>query len=97
MKTEMMNLGTYEWSDGPDFPYAERNIAFYSTTSTDEAAYIIGGTSSLHQTVAKFSDDAWSNVDCLTKGRYNHGSITVSGQTMIIGGYTVYPPSAGGT
>ena len=93
----MMDLGTYEWSDGPDFPYAERNIAFYSTTSTDKAAYIIGGTSSLHETVARFSDDTWSKVGSLTKGRYNHGSITVSGHTMIIGGYTVYPPSAGGT
>ena len=94
-----MSLSTYEWSDGPDFPFAERNIAFYSATSTADSAYIIGGTSTFpasHQTVAEFSNDSWSQIGSLAKGRYNHGSITISEQTLIIGGYTVYPPSAGG-
>ena len=94
-----MDLSTYEWSDGPDYPFAERNIAFYSTTSTKEAAYIIGGTSTSpdsHQTIAEFSNNTWRQIGSLVKGRYNHGSITIDSQTMIIGGYTVYPPSAGG-
>ena len=62
-------------------------ISEYSTASSPDAAYIIGG----HHTqnlVAEFRDDKWAYLDYLNKKRYRHGSITVGTKTMIVGGYT---------
>ena len=59
----------------------------YSTASTDDAAYIIGG-ADIYNTIAEFRNNQWRNLGSLTKGRYYHGSITIGQETMIIGGYT---------
>ena len=59
----------------------------YSTASTDDAAYIIGG-HDVFDTVAEFRNNQWRNLGSLTRGRYAHGSITIGQETMIIGGYT---------
>ena len=59
----------------------------YSTASTDDAAFIIGGYD-VYDTIAEFRDNKWRNLGSLTKGRYYHGSITVGQETMIIGGYS---------
>ena len=62
-------------------------IQSYSTASTDDAAYIIGGYD-VYNTIAQFRNNQWRNLGSLTKGRYYHGSITIGQETMIIGGYS---------
>ena len=62
----------------------------YSTASTADAAFIIGGDGggSSYNTVAEFRNDQWGKLGSLSKGRIYHGSITVDQETMIIGGYS---------
>ena len=62
-------------------------IAYYSTTQTAGAAYIIGGRSTLN-VIAEYRNDRWSQLDDLNTGRYNYGSINIGTQTMIIGGHS---------
>ena len=57
----------------------------YSATQTSDAVYIIGGRLTMN-IVAEFKENVWRLLDDLKQGRYAHGSITVGGQTMIIGG-----------
>ena len=59
-------------------------IAYYSTASTSEAAYIIGGYAP--QIIAEFRSNSWRQMGTLAKGRDSHGSITLNGETMVIGG-----------
>ena len=63
-------------------------IAYYSTASTSEAAYIIGGYPNTPQIIAEFRSNSWRQMGTLAKGRYGHGSITLNGETMVIGGKT---------
>ena len=64
-------------------------ISHYSATQTSDAVYIIGGRYT-KDIVAEFKDDRWRDpwrrLNNLNQGRYAHGSITIGGQTMIIGG-----------
>ena len=60
-------------------------IGYYSTASTSDAAYIIGGPYS-RNVVAEFKENQWRRLDYLVKGRYYHGSLSVGDQTIIIGG-----------
>ena len=60
-------------------------ISYYSTASTSDAAYIIGGAYT-KRVVAEFKDDQWRQLDNLNKGRQYHGSLSVGDQTIIIGG-----------
>ena len=62
-----------------------RRISHYSTTQTYDAVYIIGGFYT-KDIVAEFKNDQWRRLANLNQGRLGHGSITVEGQTMIIGG-----------
>ena len=74
------------------------SISGYSTASTEDAAYIIGGhafssstdfyaESSYVNTIAEFKNDQWRQLgNPLSLGRRYHGSITVGDQTMVIGG-----------
>ena len=64
-------------------------IGFYSTASTSEAAYIIGGEYT-GDIIAEFRDYSWRQLGTLAKARYAHGSITLNGETMVIGGYPSY-------
>ena len=57
----------------------------YSTASSPDAAYIIGGAGASN-IVAVFKNDQWTQLDDLNKGRASHGSITVGTRTMIVGG-----------
>ena len=41
-------METLTWSDGPDFPFSAKNIAYYSTTQTSDAVYVIEGRYSKH-------------------------------------------------
>ena len=66
-----------------------REISYYSTTQTVDAVYIIGGWYTSH-IVAEFKNDQWRRLADLNQGRRNHGSITIGGETMIIGGYFNY-------
>ena len=50
-----------------------------------DAVYIIGGRFT-QDIVAEFKNDQWHRLDNLNQGRWLHGSITIGGQTMIIGG-----------
>ena len=57
----------------------------YSTTSTSNAAYFIGG-SNTKEVIAEFKNDAWRQLGTLTKGRSDHGSISLGNEMMVIGG-----------
>ena len=61
------------------------SIYRYSTASTSEAAYIIGGDYT-DDIVAEFKDNSWRQMGTLANGRWRHGSITLNSETMIIGG-----------
>ena len=71
-----------------------RQVCYYSTAATDEAAYIIGGfqrnegSSHYSPTIAEFKNDQWRKLGDLMQGREVHGSISIGHQTMIVGGYT---------
>ena len=60
-------------------------IYAYSTASTSEAAYIIGGYFT-RDIIAEFKNGAWSQFGTLAKGRAWHGSISFGNQFMVIGG-----------
>ena len=62
-----------------------RRIQEYSTASTSEAAYIIGGpfTSDI---IAEFKNGNWRQFGTLSKGRSVHGSIQMGNEYMVIGG-----------
>ena len=62
-----------------------REISYYSTTQTVDAVYIIGGWYT-EDIVAEFKNDQWRRLANLNQGRAAHGSITIGGETMIIGG-----------
>ena len=61
------------------------DISYYSTAYTSDAVYIIGGRVT-RETVAEFMENQWRKLDNLNQGRGGHGSITINGQTMIVGG-----------
>ena len=58
----------------------------YSTASTSNAAYFIGGQYT-KEVIAEFKNDSWRQLGTLTKGRSSHGSISFGTETMVIGGY----------
>ena len=60
---------------------------YYSTASTAEAVYIIGGYFT-EEVIAEFKNDAWRQLGTLTKGRFGHNSISLGDETMVIGGYS---------
>ena len=76
--TQVLLNGTLEITDF-------RGISVYSTTQTLDAVYIIGGWNTKN-IVAEFKNDQWRRLADLNQGRDGHGSITIGGQTMIIGG-----------
>ena len=57
----------------------------YSTASTSEAAYFIGGANT-KTTVAEFKNDSWREFGKLTQGRYWHGSISNGDDFFVVGG-----------
>ena len=64
-----------------------RKMYKYSTASTSNAAYFIGG----HYTkevIAEFKNDSWQQLGTLTKGRDRHASISLGDETMVVGGFT---------
>ena len=68
-----------------------RKIVYYSAASTNDAAFVIGGSASegsYLDVIAQFRNDEWSLYGNLHKRRYLHGSITFGSQTMVIGGFT---------
>ena len=64
-----------------------RYMCFYSTTSTSNAAYFIGGYYT-REVIAEFKNDSWRQLGTLKKGRSYHGSISLGDETMVIGGYS---------
>ena len=58
----------------------------YSTASTSEAAYVIGGRHT-RNIIAEFRDGIWRQSGTLAKGRDYHGSIKLGNDIMVIGGY----------
>jgi len=59
----------------------------YSSVSTSEAAYIIGG-SFPGKIIAEFKNGNWRQFGTLSKGRYVHESIKMGDQFMVIGGFS---------
>ena len=82
-KTELFNMETQKWSDGPDYPFGR--IYFYSTGQSSNAAYIIGGPYT-ENVVAEFKEGQWRRLGDLSGPRHRHGSITVGTKTMVVGG-----------
>ena len=60
---------------------------YYSTTSTSDAAYFIGGQNT-RRVIAEYKNDVWRLLGTLTTGRERHGSITLGTETMVIGGFS---------
>ena len=81
-KTELMNVTANVWSDGPDYPFGD--VAWYSSISTTESAYIIGGRGS---TVAEFFNYQWLLVGNLKHKRGRHESILIGNKIYIIGNH----------
>ena len=67
-----------------------RVVCYYSTTSTSDAAYLIGGyqDAGYSTTIAEFKNNQWRKLGDLNQGRNYHGSISVGSRTMVVGGYT---------
>ena len=88
MVTELLDMTTLKWSDGPSYPFAGSGYGIYrySATQTSEAVYIIGGFFTLN-VVAEYKNDRWSRLRDLNQGRFGHGSISIGDYTMIIGGW----------
>ena len=74
-------------------------ISGYSTASSSDAAYIIGGLDEpngqcfanfdcTREIIAAFKNGAWSQFGTLAKGRGWHGSISIGNEFMVIGGWT---------
>ena len=63
------------------------SIYAYSTASTSEAAYIIGG-SYTRNIIAQFKDDSWRQMGMLAQGRSRHGTIQLGDEVMVIGGFS---------
>ena len=62
-------------------------IFAYSTISTVDAIYIIGGGyRPMSQIIVEFKNGRWHRMRNLNRPRDSHGSISVDGLTMIIGG-----------
>ena len=57
-----------------------RAMYSYSTTSTSEAAYFIGGAFT-KEVIAEFKNDAWRQLGTLKRGRDSHGSISFGDET----------------
>ena len=77
-----MNVTANVWSDGPDYPFGD--VIMYSSISTTESAYIIGGRGS---TVAEFFNNQWFRVGNLKQYRSRHESILIGNQIFIIGNH----------
>ena len=63
------------------------SIFGYSTASTSDAAYIIGGMNTRF-IIAEFKNDSWRRVGTLAKGRRMHESIQLGDEVMVIGGWS---------
>ena len=72
-------------------------ISYYSTVSTAESAYLIGGCtdfvsspgcSEYSPAIARYIDNEWARVGDLITGRYKHRSLLVGNRAYIIGGQT---------
>ena len=60
------------------------SIFGYSTASTKDAVFIIGGGSDYRKRIAEYKNGKWTNVGKLEKWRSYIRSITFGGLTMII-------------
>ena len=63
-----------------------RYLQHYSTASTLEAVYIIGGYPYVYDVIAEFKNDSWRQLGTLIKGREQHGSISIGTKFIVIGG-----------
>jgi len=93
IRTESMDMTTLKWSDEADFPYGgvfTDYIYEYTTASTPDAAYFIGGGPLFTNTIAEFKNDSWNKYGKLHRGRQAHGAITVGAITFVIGGMTEF-------
>lgn len=61
-------------------------ITDYSTASTPTAAYVIGGGRTAG-VIAEFKNYAWRQLGSMLRGRYQHGSILLDDEFMVIGGH----------
>ena len=64
-----------------------RYVFGYSTASTFDAAYIIGGDRT-RDVIAEFKNDVWRQLGSFVKLSDSQGSISLNGETMIIGGFS---------
>ena len=77
----------------PPYSPTLRRYFAYSVSSTNQAAFFIGGRLTLAETshstvIAKYENDKWSLHGNLKKSRNGHGSISSGTATIVIGGWT---------
>ena len=61
----------------------------YSTVSTNDAAFIIGGYDrNKYDNIVEYRNNEWRKLGSLGKGRSYHGAITIGQETLIIGRYS---------
>ena len=69
-----------------------RQYHHYSVSSTNQAAYFIGGSDGSPiirlSVIAKYENNEWSYSGNLKRRRSSHGSITFGTTIIVIGGYT---------
>ena len=58
----------------------------YSTASTADAVYIIGGDHT-EDVIAEFKNNNWRKLGNLQRGRDTHSSLAINDQIIIVGGY----------
>ena len=72
-------------------------ISYYSTVSTIDSAYLIGGCtdfvsspgcSEYSTAIVRYIDNEWARVGDLRTGRYKHRSLLVGNRAYIVGGHT---------
>ena len=65
-------MHTLQWQNGTDYPFITTKIYRYSTASTPDAAYIIGGRYT-QDIIAEFKENKWRQAGTLQQGRQQHG------------------------
>ena len=66
-----------------------RKYSHYSVSSTNQAAFFIGGNfAGGSSVIAKYENDEWSRHGNLKRRRCNHGSIISGTEIIVIGGWT---------
>ena len=81
----------YRWQTSSQYSRVLTDSIYeYTTASTPDATYIIGGGLLFTNTIAEFKNDSWNKYGKLHRGRQAHGAITIGSITFAIVGMTEF-------